>query len=115
MNDTSGLIYDDEAAVRFVRTATGLDEDTIRAVLRSRTRYGLGLGTLPPEVADDETPEQVRAAQPDLFPASHLTEHLVDTTLEREYIMRDSDIAEPLIRAVLNADHEYMRGRGLVD
>ncbi len=115
MSDTSGLIYDDEAAVAFVQKTTRLEEATVRAVLRSRVRYELGLGVLPPEAADDETPEQIRAAQSDLFPASNMADAVVDATLEREYIMRDSDVAEPLIRAVLDADREYMRRRDIAD
>ena len=115
MTETSGLIYDDEAAVHFVQKTTRLEEATVRAVLRSRVRYELGLGILPREAADDETPEQIRATQADLFPASHMADGIVDATLEREYIMRDSDVAEPLIRAVLDADREYMRQRGAID
>ncbi len=115
MSDTSGLIYDDEAAVAFVQKTTRLEEATVRAVLRSRVRYELGIGVLPREAADDETPEQIRAAQSDLFPARNMAEAVVDTTLEREYIMRDSDVAEPLIRAVLDADREYMRRRDIAD
>jgi hypothetical protein len=44
-----------------------------------------------------------------------MTDRVVNTTLELEYVMRDSDVAEPLIRAILAADREYLRRRAIVD
>jgi hypothetical protein len=116
MSDADRRGDEDEAAVQFAHTMTKLHEATIRAVLRSRDRYSLGLGIKPQELAHEgETPEGIRAEQPDLFPADSMTERVVNTTLELEYIMRDSDVAEPLIRTVLAADREYARRRGVVD
>ena len=115
MNDTSGLIYDDEAAVHFVQKTTRLEEATVRTRPSLPRSLRAGPRDLPPEAADDDTPEQIRATQADFFLASHMAERIVDATLEREYIMRDSDVAEPLIRAVLDADREYMRQRGVGD
>jgi hypothetical protein len=62
------LIYQDER-VRYVHATTGLDEGTVRAVLRSRDRYNLGLGVYPAELAQEgETPEGIRAEHPQPVP-----------------------------------------------
>ena len=115
MNDTIGLIYDDEAAVHFAHKATGLDEATVAAILKARDRYQVGLGVYAAEVLEGvESPEQIRAAHPDLFFPLYMKRRYVDPVLEREYIVRELGIDEPSVRAVISADVEYMRKRGII-
>jgi hypothetical protein len=49
--NTRGFLYDDEGVGRYAHATTGLDEVTVRVVLRSRDRYNLGLGIYPEELA----------------------------------------------------------------
>ena len=113
--ETPGFIYDDEGVVRYVRATTGLDEGTVRAVLRSRDRYNLGLGVFPEELAQEgETPEGIRAEHPDLFPTHHIASRFVDARLERQYAAIDSGIDHTDVRGILAADREYTR-RGIID
>ena len=108
-------LYEDEGVVRYVHATTGLDEETVRAVLRSRDRYNLGLEVFPKELAQEgETPEGIRAEHPDLFPTHHIASRFVDTRLERQYVAIDSGMAEADVRRILAADLEYAR-RGITD
>jgi hypothetical protein len=114
-SDSLGLIYDDDASVRFASDQTGIDEGTVVAVLRSRDEYYIGYGIIPAEATDDGgTPEMVRATHPDLFPKGHMEARYVVTDLERAYIMRETGIDEAIVQAVLDADMDYMRGCGIV-
>jgi hypothetical protein len=113
--DTRGFLYDDEGAVRYVHATTGLDEVTVRAVLRSRDRYNLGLGIYPEELAQEgDTPEGIRADHPDLFPLHHVAWRFVDIRLEGEYVALDSGIAGADVRRILAADRDYTR-TGITD
>ncbi len=50
-----------------------------------------------------------------LVPVVNIRQRYVDTGLELEYILRDTDIDETSVRAVLGSDLEYMRKRGIID
>jgi hypothetical protein len=116
MNDTMGLIYDDDAAIHFAHKATGLPEEIVRRALRSKDRYLLGLGILPAEAAlDGETPQAIRAAHPDLFRAENIRRRFIAIESEREYIRRDSGLDAASVEAIISADDEYMRRRGIID
>jgi hypothetical protein len=105
-----GLLYEDEGVVRYVHATTGLDEATVRVVLRSRDRYNLGLGVFPEELAQEgETPEGIRAEHPELFPTHHVASGFVDAGLERQYVAIDSGMAAADVRRILAADLEYTR------
>ena len=94
------MIYEDER-VRYVHATTGLDEGTVRAVLRSRDRYNLGLGVFPEELAQEgETPEGIRAEHPDFFPLHHIASRFVDARLEGQYVAIDSGIADADVRRI---------------
>ena len=113
--ETPGFIYDDEGVVRYVCATTGLDEGTVRGVLRSRDRYNLGLGVFPEELAPEgETPEGIRAEHPDLFPLHHIAWRFVDARLEGQYVAIDSGIDDADVRRILAADREYT-WRGTID
>ena len=116
MNDATGLMYDDEAAVFFVGTATGLDESKVRAILRSRDRYHLGFGILPAEAAQEgETPEAIRAQHPALFRPDDMARRFVNESNERAYVVSGSGASVADVTAILGADQEYMQKQGIRD
>lgn len=116
MNDTMGLIYDDDAAVHFGHAHTGLSETVVRTVLQAKDRYHLGLGILPAEAAEgDETPEAIRARHPDLFPARNIEARYLAIPLERTFVTRETSLSEDVVNAVLEADDAYMRKVGIID
>jgi hypothetical protein len=114
MADTIGLVYDCDAAAHFVQTTTGIAEDTVRRVMAARDRYHLGLSILPAEAVEDETPDEIRASQSDLFPADHIARRFLSPPLEREFIVRTTDIGPLDVLAIQVADEEYMRRQGIV-
>ena len=117
MNDTIGLTYDDDAAVRFCATTTGLDESIVATVLRSKDLYLWGLGILPEDWGETlaTTAAGERAKWPELFPSEHVEARYVDQPLQRAFIVRDCGVNEETVRTILRADEEYMRRRGIVD
>ncbi len=117
MNDTAGLVYDDDAAVLFAMKLTGLDERLVRRVLRSKDRYLLGMGIMPSDGADalGATPEELREGNPSLFPQGNVDQRYVSEPLQHAFIVRDSSVNEQTVAAILQADDEYMRRRGIID
>ncbi len=115
MNDTIGFMYDDETAVRFAAHTTGLDEPTCAAVLHSRDRYQLGLGMLPPDLAEGlgASAESIREILPALFPPEHMASRYVLPAYERAFVVQDAKLDERIVRAVLDADLMYMRRLGI--
>lgn len=83
--------------------------------MTSKARYELGLGLwgLDEEV-DGETPASIRA-DPDLFPAQYIKERCLSWPLERRYIERDAGLEGETVARLQDAEHEYMRRRGIVD
>jgi hypothetical protein len=114
-DDTIGFIYDTDAAEHFIRTTTGLAEDVVKRASIARELYHLGLELLPAEAIENETAAEVRATQPDLFPAEHIASRFLSPPLEREFIVRTTSISATDVRAFQDAEHAYMQKVGIVD
>jgi len=115
--DVAGLTYDTDGAETFCSRRTGVPREAVGAILRASGDYLEGMG-LTVAFGDDwsvlpsEGPE-IRAHHPDLFPASHVAERYVCFALLREFVRRSTDAPDADIDAVLDAEDEYMRRRGI--
>jgi len=61
---TKGHVYDDDSAVHFVHTRTGIPESAVTAVLRGGDRYLAGLGIIAADDWPEDEPESIRAEAP---------------------------------------------------
>ncbi len=98
----------------FVCRATGLSEQTVGGILLSKGRYLIGMGIVP-GYEDVVNAAGRRSAHPDLFPAEHMATRTVMPALERAFIERDTGFDAVDIYAVLTAEMQWMRDRGMVD
>jgi len=107
------LIYDADDAVQFAQTETGIDPEVILDILSSRDRYHIGMGLLPDDEEMGPKGVELRRRHPDLFPPENIDVRYVGVELEREFIVRDTGVNSEVVRAVMEADDEFMRLLGI--
>jgi hypothetical protein len=115
-SDTLGLVYDDDAATHFLHVTTGIARDVVEKFMTSKARYELGLGLWgDDEELDGATPTSIRADHRDLFPWQYIRGRYLSWPLERRYIERDAGLDGESIARLQDANHEYMRRKGIVE
>jgi hypothetical protein len=105
-HDGAAPLYDCDAAICFACDATGVPEDVVIAILRSRYRFLAGMGI-------EEDPSEAKT--PDLFPRVNIARRYVANELEWGFVARETGVAQDRVAQVLSADHAFMRSIGIVD
>jgi hypothetical protein len=118
-NDTAGVIYDQETAVRFMHMTTRIDEETCRRFMHAKDRYDLGLG-ITPSSGDTEdlelfgtTVAQLRARHPALFPKEDIEDRCMNPTTALRFIMLDAKLDEETVKHLQDAEWQYCDKLGL--
>ncbi len=112
---TQGFTYDDDAAVHFIVSRTGLSETVVSTILIARDRHQLGLGIWKPtEPEEIEEQQALRAAYPVYFPPHHIAKRYEDTGLQNAFKVETTGEEPRIVESVMTADLEYMKKLGII-